>query len=589
MEGPERDQSKANYQIPVEGLEREQLITDYPIPITIEGTNIILKQLTNCICKIENRKGNGTGFFCSISEKIKVLITNNHVIDEKIIKENSKIRVTLNDDKDFKVISFKDKKYYTSEQYDITIIEINPEKENISDFLELDKETFEFNKDNPKSVYLLQYPCIDYYKQKAAVSYGIIKFITEEYNIIHYCCTEHGSSGSPILNVLNNKLIGIHKEGIKNKNYNRGTLLKYPINEYLKKFFGIQLDDLNFAPEEEDTTKKNEINLTLKIEKKDINQNIYFLNKDNDKFNIDKEYKNSIDYYNKLLNESKIEIFINNKKHEENKKYFRPNKSLFYEIKLIFPLNIDNMSYMFYGCSNITKIIFSSFNTKKVVKMNSMFYNCSNLIKIDLSSFETKNVINMSSMFYGCSNLIESNLSSFDTKNVNNMSYMFFNCNSLSKVDLSSFVTINVENMGSMFCNCSSLIKIDLSSFNAINVKNMGSMFCNCSSLINIDLPSLSTLNVKNMGSMFCNCSKLTYLNLSSFTTTSLINMNSIFSGCSNLTYIDLSSFDIKNVNDMCDIIFNCPNLKEVKMNKKTSNDRLRNEFIGNNINIIYK
>ena len=54
-------------------------------------------------------------------------------------------------------------------------------------------------------------------------------------------------------------------------------------------------------------------------------------------------------------------------------------------------------------------------------------------------------------------------------------------------------------------------------------------------------------------------------------------------------TSIDLSSFDIKNVIDISDIIFKCSNLKEVKINNIDSNNRLKNEFIGNNIKIIDK
>ena len=73
-------------------------------------------------------------------------------------------------------------------------------KENITNFLDLDNDIIHISKENPKSAYVLQYPVIDIYKQKAAVSYGVIKDIEEEYNIIHCCCTEEGSSGSPILN-----------------------------------------------------------------------------------------------------------------------------------------------------------------------------------------------------------------------------------------------------------------------------------------------------------------------------------------------------------------------------------------------------
>ena len=77
----------------MEEITKEKKIEDYPIPITIEGTNIILKQLINYVCKIENKKGNGTGFFCSINDELKVLITNNHIIDEEIIlKSNSNFK-----------------------------------------------------------------------------------------------------------------------------------------------------------------------------------------------------------------------------------------------------------------------------------------------------------------------------------------------------------------------------------------------------------------------------------------------------------------------------------------------------------------
>ena len=216
----------------MEEIEKEKALNEYPKPVTIEGTMKILNQLQNCICKIKNKNGNGTGFFCSINDNLKVLITNNHVIDEEILKENKRIQVSIDDDKEYKLIELKNKKVYTSIKYDTTIIEIN-KNDNINNYLELDKEIIENEviNINSESAYILQYP--NYPNgQKAAVSYGIIKNI-DEYNIIHCCCTENGSSGSPIINLLNNKIIGIHKESVRNKNYNKGSLLKYPINEFL--------------------------------------------------------------------------------------------------------------------------------------------------------------------------------------------------------------------------------------------------------------------------------------------------------------------------------------------------------------------
>ena len=222
-----------------EEKEKEKFLELYPVPVTIEGTNIILEQMKKCICKIENKNGNGTWFFCYIpyqNEKIEVMITNNHIINEEIIKNEKILKITLNDNKEKKIINIEKRKIYTSIKYDTTIIPIIPEEDKINNYLEIDKEIFDENINIfNKSIYILQYPKI-LDEQKAAVSYGILKNIEDEYKIIHYCCTDHGSSGSPILDLIKKKIIGIHKESVNKYNYNRVTYLKYPINEYLNNF-----------------------------------------------------------------------------------------------------------------------------------------------------------------------------------------------------------------------------------------------------------------------------------------------------------------------------------------------------------------
>ena len=53
--------------------------------------------------------------------------------------------------------------------------------------------------------------------------------------MIFYTFAQHdkGSSGSPILNISTNKLIGIHKGTSNNHNYNKGCLLFYPFKEFI--------------------------------------------------------------------------------------------------------------------------------------------------------------------------------------------------------------------------------------------------------------------------------------------------------------------------------------------------------------------
>ena len=140
-------------------IDKEKILNKYPLPVTINDTEIILKQMKYSICKIENIIGNGTGFFCKILNK-KLLITNNHLIDEEEIKKNDIIRVTLNDDEIKKDIKIKD--YYTSEKYDTTIIEINVNDENIN-YLEIDDNIFDENINiYNKNIYIIQYPKYGY-------------------------------------------------------------------------------------------------------------------------------------------------------------------------------------------------------------------------------------------------------------------------------------------------------------------------------------------------------------------------------------------------------------------------------------------
>ena len=214
-------------------MENEKMIKNSPAPVDIAGTKTILNQMMNCICKIEINATNGTGFFCKIpceKSSIKVLMTNYHVLDDIYYQQNKDITLLLNDDKEIKIINLEIKrKTYFNKDYDVAMIELK-ENDNINNYLELDdnlfkEETKAYYKDI--SIYTLHYP----YGNKASVSYGLSSDI-DDYEMKHLCSTEHGSSGSPILNLSNNKVIAIHKQGSKKFNFNIGTFLKFPLNDF---------------------------------------------------------------------------------------------------------------------------------------------------------------------------------------------------------------------------------------------------------------------------------------------------------------------------------------------------------------------
>ena len=224
--------------------QKEAQLTGFPDIITYESSKKILEQMAKNICKIKIGKNQGTGFFCKIpfpnKKTLPVLITNNHVIDAKLLyTKDFEIQIDIKEENELKKLNLNNRIKYTNEEYDTTIIEIK-KNDNIKSYLEFDDIIINGITNNiknkiylDKTVYIIQYP-----KSQLSVSYGIIDniMIDKKYEFFHKCSTEFGSSGSPILNIYNNKIIGIHKEGNKAGNINKGTFLNYPIIEFLKKY-----------------------------------------------------------------------------------------------------------------------------------------------------------------------------------------------------------------------------------------------------------------------------------------------------------------------------------------------------------------
>ena len=519
--------------------------------ISTDKTEIILKQMKECICKINGKK-EGTGFFSKITynnKLIPVLITIYDIIDDDYIKNNKEILIFINEKQ--KIINInKDSKIYSSdnEQYNLMIIKIN--EDIVNNYLEIDDNIFKDNSEilyKENSIYILH----NSINNKVSVSYGYGIEKINEYDIKHICNAELCSSGGPILNLSTNKIIGIHK-GLFKKNgineFNIGTYLKYPL---------IEMNEI-----------KNEIKMKIKIDKKDINNKIYFLDNTND-------YKdeNGIKLYHenlKELNKLNVELYINNIK-KDYKKYFIPKEEGIYTIKLKFKIFIKDCSFMFFNCNNLIDINLWNFNISHVINMCGMFGECKSLKSIsDISSSDSKNVINMSKMFYLCVSL-ESlpDISNWNTSNVKDMSYMFFSCGLLQSLpDISNWDTTNVKDMSYMFNWCTSLKSLpDISKWETKNVNNMSFMFVQCKSLKSLqDISNWDTQNVNNISNMFAGCQLLESLpDISKWNTTNVNNMSYIFCECKLLKSLpDISKWDTKNVNNMSKMFSQCKSLKSI-------------------------
>jgi len=215
----------------------------YASSVNANDIKIILQQMEKNICKIINEDGSkGTGFFCLIPindfELLPVLITCNHVLYDKNLFSDKQIYITINNDKiKYKILLDNSRKIYTNMKFNISIIEIK-KSDCLNDvsFLEIDNQilndNIEFNmlyKNKP--IYLLSYLG----GSNSKYSTGVILKI-DDIKILHNCDSQAGSSGGPLINLSNYKVIGIHEGSERKNRYKTGIFLQKPIEEFKKKF-----------------------------------------------------------------------------------------------------------------------------------------------------------------------------------------------------------------------------------------------------------------------------------------------------------------------------------------------------------------
>ncbi len=202
------------------------------------------------------------------------------------------------------------------------------------------------------------------------------------------------------------------------------------------------------------------------------------------------------------------------------------------------------MAQMFNGCTAITSLDLSSFNTSRVTTMYYMFSSMHRVTSIIFpSSFDTSRVTNMGGMFSICLDLPSVDVSKFVTSSVTTMDNMFSYCYKLTSLDLSNFNTANVTNMSAMFGLCSSLTSLNITSFTTTRVADMSGMFKGCSALPSVDVSSFSTTDVINMNEIFCNCSSMISLDISNFNTGRLTSYTDMFTGSDALRRISIGRY----------------------------------------------
>ncbi|MBR3328214.1 MAG: BspA family leucine-rich repeat surface protein [Atopobiaceae bacterium] len=262
--------------------------------------------------------------------------------------------------------------------------------------------------------------------------------------------------------------------------------------------------------------------------------------------------------------------------------------------------NVTTMDDMFYGCSSLTSLDISEWDTSKAMGMGDMFWGCSSLTSLDLSRWNTSKVTSgmvgntwysgMQGMFNGCAALKTLNLSGWDASKAN-MDNMFMGCTSLETLNLSGWkLRDDSLELRSLFWDLSNLKTIDLTGWNlgayapsfsgldklteikgisdldTSQVANLSEMFSNCSSLESLDLSKWDTSNVTDMTSMFESCTNLVSLDVSTWNTANVHGAKSMFSGCFSLESLDLSNWDTSKITSVESMFASCAGLGSIKV-----------------------
>ena len=286
-------------------------------PLSIKTINKARKSICKITSMVENSPIVGTGFFMSIANSLRYLVTCQHLL-RYAIEKKSKICLEIYGEKIYELELNGRSIKILDHLKDIVAIEIKD-----SDSICKDIEFLEYDKNYIKgySIYRNAYLfSVQYYENDIVCLTGGLKNI-ENSQFFHSLSTGRGSGGSPIL-LYSNHVIGIHLGSVKSS-LNFGTF----IGELIKEFDMPNQLNLDKNSQSRDKNKifaninnskiNNKINnskINTNTNKNNINTNFnknFELNKniDNTKNNNINNIEDSSNNNNNIIN-NKIELTL---------------------------------------------------------------------------------------------------------------------------------------------------------------------------------------------------------------------------------------------------------------------------------------
>ena len=516
---------------------------------------IIDEQQQKSICKIRiNYDDIGYGFLAlSPLTNKKILVAK--IDSSYLLSKENDIKLIINNKDPILLMSNEQRLIYSNGNFNITILELKESdginEENFLHFDFVGKENNNMIRNyKGKEIYIIPY------KTKSKIIYPLGKIIDIEDNekFVHDCKDlDKDPIPFPVFSLDNYKIIGI------NESINKGIFLKNILEEFnelvkkeeedkkekeekkkenddiiikkklsseirerinenkskmnqIKKGMKRKIGDNNLSME---NNEKNIMILIIVVNPEDVGNEVYFL--DNYKY-INPQNKKRETGFMKEIKDLKEKVILTMIKPNDERiqlpfdNKFIPKEEGNHIIEIEVQEQIEDFSYMFYGCTNIIDIDLSNFDFQSTRIMNDMFNYCINLVNIRFPQSSIENVINTSYMFSYCKKLMKIDLSNMNTENVISMAGMFQHCESLKSLDLSNFDIKNNTQLSCMFNDCYELNEIIFSAkFNTKNVMFMPWMFYGCENLSSLDLTmfKFDEKIIRDMSQMFNGCDKL--------------------------------------------------------------------------------
>jgi len=231
--------------------------------------------------------------------------------------------------------------------------------------------------------------------------------------------------------------------------------------------------------------------------------------------------------------------------------------------KVVMPTsapNVNDFSFMFYFCNNLTEPIVFPQDNVGVTSMNSCFASCYWITSITLPA-SMPAVQAMNATFNSCWSLTSINLPEMPSCYAFAGTFGF--CVNLLSLEIKSFANLpaSIFNFGSFAVNCSALEYIKLpSTFPGLNA-NLTQAFQNCGALKNIVLPS--NMIITNMTSAFSGCYSISSIVMPT-ATAAITTFDSAFNNCWSLQSITIPGTSVATAISFNSTFNACYSLAEI-------------------------